>query len=159
MLSHFPLLRAHTQCKFLHNFKTVADTGSILDLYIQYEVLSMRDIVEEDTWGLYVYKNVCSIVQSYIFIFCTNSISIGLKAQERSENKSSQRYLDSTRSRLELCSLKGGGCEGDLYTPALRTWRLSQSVLQDCCKGPTILQLQTVYSKCCCLMNHAGALL
>ena len=26
-----------------------ADTGSILDLHIQYEVLSMRDIVEEDT--------------------------------------------------------------------------------------------------------------
>ena len=52
-----------------------ADTGSILDLHIQYEVLSMRDIVEEDTWSLYVYKNVCSIVQS-VFSFCTNGINI-----------------------------------------------------------------------------------
>ena len=31
-----------------------ADKGSILDLHIQYEVLSMQNIVEEDTWGLYV---------------------------------------------------------------------------------------------------------
>ena len=69
MVSHFPLLRVHVQCKFLHTFKmrtvnVFADMGSILDLHIQYEVLSMRDIVEEDTWGLYVLKSVCSIVQS-----------------------------------------------------------------------------------------------
>ena len=42
-------------------------------------------------------------------------------AQERSEDKSSPRYLiDSTRSRLELCSLKGGGCEG-LFSLCLHT--------------------------------------
>ena len=37
-------------------------------------------------------------------------------ALERSEEKSSPRYLiDSTYSRPELCSLKGGGCEGFFF--------------------------------------------
>ena len=61
----------------------------------------MRDIVEEDAWSLYfAHMQMASI--------CC--------AQERTEDKSSPRYsIDLTHSRLELCSLKGRGCEGFFF--------------------------------------------